>query len=69
MANPLGGVETAKFSLKNMTPSERVEWANRNQFEVNAERAREGLDPIEWVLRDGRLTIQLKNRSRPRTAA
>jgi hypothetical protein len=46
-----------KFSLKNMTPAERLEWANSNNHEVNAERARSGLFPIKWVLVDGHLKI------------
>jgi hypothetical protein len=46
-----------KFSLKNMTPAERLEWANSTNHEVNAERAHSGLFPIKWVLVDGHLKI------------
>jgi hypothetical protein len=48
---------TPILSLKGLSPAERLEWANSNNHEVNAERARSGLFPIKWVLVDGHLKI------------
>jgi hypothetical protein len=41
-----------------MTPQERVVAWNANIDEVNFERAKEGLGPVHWVLRDGRMAIE-----------
>jgi hypothetical protein len=53
-ANPL----KKAAALPKLTPQERlVEW-NANIDEVNFERAKEGLGPVHWVLRDGRMAIE-----------
>jgi hypothetical protein len=53
-ANPLK--EAAK--APKMTPQERLAAWNANIAEVNWERANEGLGPVRWVLRDGRMAIE-----------
>lgn len=45
---------------RGMTLKERVDYANAQLTlkDINLDRVRQGLDPVRWVVRSGRVTIE-----------